>query len=86
MGKYINNINNTPLGTSFISKCTVLIVNGATVITDIKFQKDLICVVDNGMFAAAGYIFDEREFEAFNQPDGRMKSWLILKDAHLYTD
>lgn len=40
----------------------------------------LVCVVENGPFDAAGYCFNDREFEAFNSPgDNRRKTWLIMK-------
>jgi hypothetical protein len=87
MGKYINSINGTPIGTSFQQKCANLISNGAEETTNEKFQENLICVVNNGAFAAAGYCYNEREFEAFNQPsDDRLKKWFILKDAAKYSD
>jgi len=38
----------------------------------------LICVVNNGPFEAAGYCFDEREFECFTHPDPRPRTWLLM--------
>jgi hypothetical protein len=39
----------------------------------------LICVVDNGIFEAAGFCYDEREFAAFTDPgDTRPKEWLLM--------
>lgn len=38
----------------------------------------LICVVGNLMFEAAGYCFDEGEFNAFASPDHRPKQWLLM--------
>ena len=46
---------------------------------DIPKDKGLICVVDNGPFEAAGYCYDEREFQAFSNPkDLRPKKWLMI--------
>lgn len=45
---------------------------------DIADDKALICIVDNGPFEAAGYCFDEREFEEFIRPDSRPKQWMIM--------
>jgi len=82
MGKYVNQINGVPIGTSFLSKCTSLIAAGAKETTNEKFQENLICVINNGPFAAAGYCYDEQEFEEFNDPsDNRLKKWFILEDA-----
>jgi hypothetical protein len=41
----------------------------------------LICVVDNGPFEAAAYCYSEKEFEAFTEPDGRRKKWLVMDKA-----
>ena len=41
-------------------------------------EKAIICVVDNGMFEAAGFAYDEMEFNVFARPDGRPKTWLIM--------
>jgi hypothetical protein len=39
----------------------------------------LICVAEGGMFDAAAYCFDGREFEAFTLPDDkRHKTWLLM--------
>lgn len=41
--------------------------------------KAIICVVDNGFFEAAGFCYDDREFEAFFDPsDHRPKTWVVM--------
>lgn len=45
------------------------------------FKPNLICVVDNGMFEAAGYCYNEDEFEVFAREDGRDKTWLVHPKA-----
>jgi hypothetical protein len=62
-------------------KAQKLIEDGAKVV-NAEFQPNLVCVVDNGFFEAAGYCFNENEFEAFNSPsDPRPKIWLVHPDA-----
>ena len=84
MGYYIENI-----GTTFKEKIENLkSKHNATLLpninNNIKFQPNLVCVVDNGFFAAAGYVFDESEFQAFNHPsDNRPKEWLIVPNADI---
>lgn len=46
---------------------------------EFKGLKVLVCVVQNGIFDAAGIIFDARELDAFTQPnDMRIKTWISL--------
>lgn len=49
-----------------------------TTFGDIPTGKALICVVNNGMFEAAGYIYSEREFSEFSHPDGRHRDWVLM--------
>lgn len=90
MGKYINVIGATPMGTSFESKCELIEINGGTKIPrptkDTQWQEDMVCVVDNGPFAAAGYAYDKREMHDFAYPDGRTKQWYLLKYASKWAD
>lgn len=41
----------------------------------------LVCVVNNGPFEAAAYCYNEQEFDAFKEPDGRSKVWLLMDRA-----
>lgn len=42
-------------------------------------DKCLVCLVDNGVFTAAGVAYSQREFDAFNQPDdSRPKRWYLV--------
>ena len=76
MGKYINNI-----GTSYAEKIANLKVKHNAVETDSKFKENLVCVIDNGMFAAAAYAYCEDERNEFARQDGRPKTWLIVPEA-----
>ena len=81
MGKYVNQINGVELGSSFDSKCEKLLEMGATQVTDSKFVDNMICVVDNGFFAAAAYAYSESEYTQFKSPDGRPKKWFTLENV-----
>jgi len=83
MGRYINqDSNGMHLGTSFYSKCRNLISDGAVEIEQPSgHQNDLVCVVDNGMFAAVGYCYDEREVQDFRLINDRPKRWFLYKHA-----
>jgi hypothetical protein len=80
MGRYINKTSTgQELGWR---KAQPLIDDGAKVIPPpTTWQPGLVCVVDNGVFQAAGYAFDEREMQVFLKPDGRDKVWLEYAHA-----
>jgi len=81
MGKYINEINGKPIGSSYHDKCRSLLANGATRVSDVEFKPNMVCVVDNGFFAAAGYAYCEDEYEEFKAPCGRPKTWFTIENA-----
>lgn len=65
-------------------KLKMLVEDGAKVIptpTKSKFEEGLVCIVDNGMFEAAGYAFSKEEMEVFLDPDNRMKTWIKYDKA-----
>jgi hypothetical protein len=73
MGYYINE---TTKGKTLDSQGKIkdLLEDGAKIVKA-EFQPNLICVVDNGMFQAAGYCYSKEEFEEFNNPrDNRSKT------------
>ena len=76
MGYYINQ---TSKGVQLPScdKADYLLLDGAVEVKA-EFQPNLICVVENGIFDAAAYVFSVHEFEDFNDArDRRPKRWLI---------
>ena len=88
MGKYINkNSKGESLGSTFRDKVNTLILDGANVISEPKtFDEGLVCVVDNGMFAAAAYAYDEREMKHFlSGYSGRNYQWLKYEHAENLT-
>ena len=91
MGKYINSIGDDTSGASYQDKCALLERNGAQKVEPKSFQKDLVCVVNNGPFAAAGYAYSEREFDYFytgfeKGSDPRPHQWYILPNAADYAE
>ena len=86
------NINQDSKGTSLptTKKAAVLIKDGAKELKkppDI-YQKNLVCVIENGPFNIAVYACSEREFEYFRnlQKSGRetrLFIWLICTDEQI---
>lgn len=86
MGKYINkNSKGAYIGTTFEDKFSGLIDDGANPIKHpVKFQENLVILVDNGGYAAVGYMDSEQEFESFNEDlksGTRAYRWLIYEHA-----
>ncbi len=45
----------------------------------------LVCLIDNGIFTAAGVVYNVTEFHAFTDPtDPRPKRWYIIKRDKLW--
>jgi hypothetical protein len=42
-----------------------------------------VCLVDNGMFTAAGIAYSEQELNVFKTPDGRPKIWYLVEKEKL---
>ena len=82
MGYYINHIS-TGKALHAIGKADALIADGAVEVSGDEFVPNMICVVDNGIFEAAAYAYDEDEYNVFKRPDGRPKQWLTHPQAKL---
>lgn len=79
MGWYINNI-----GTTFIDKVNTLKnIHHATVTeTPTEWVENIVCVVDNGAFAAAAWMKDQRELDYWlSDKTNRKRVWLLVPNA-----
>ena len=82
MGKYINeDSRGLPIGTSVKVKINSLIADGAIKVSGEEFLPNMICVVDNLLFAAVAYCENEQEWKEWKQNDGRIKTWLQYEHA-----
>jgi hypothetical protein len=83
MGKYINETSTgKTLGPSFNEKIKALVEDGAEEVHPTEFRDNLICIMDNGPFAAAGYADTEAEFKYFKSSgDHRPKRWFVYEHA-----
>lgn len=78
MGMYITH---TPEGAlADTGKAVALIKSGAKLLLSApkKWEENLICVVDNGIFEAVAYVQDERDLRDFSDytDDDRPRVWL----------
>lgn len=82
MGYYIDQ-NSNGMRLPACDKADYLILDGVVEIPKPdKWVPNLVCVLHNGIFDAAGYVYDENEFRAFADPrDYRPKTWLLYEHA-----
>ena len=82
MGYYINK-NASGVSLPATGKAKVLLADEGAKATDGRtFEPNLVCVVGNGPFDAAGYCYSQDEFDAFAEPqDTRKKTWLTHPKA-----
>jgi len=78
MGYYIQTYCNVGKADELVKRHVAIRIATPKSFRDISVDKALICVVENGFFDAAGYCYDESEFNAFVEPDGRRKHWLLM--------
>lgn len=85
MGQYINrDSKGNTLPASYQGKLDTLMADGAVRIDPMTYEDGLICVVNNGMFGAAGYMYSESEYNYWKSPEasgGRPMTWLIHPTA-----
>lgn len=80
MGIYINKTQNGMMGHSIKEKCDALFDAGAKYmgVIPVSYEPNMICVVNNGPFAAAAYLYSEQEYKVFTDPnDTRPKAFFI---------
>jgi len=66
--------------------CNQLKEDGAVEDDGKEFKENLICVVDNGLFTAIGYCYNEQEYGYFNAgfisgSDKRPHKWMVYPHA-----
>jgi hypothetical protein len=86
MGQYINAIEGLAMGPDFESKCLVIKMHGGVETDANSFQENLVCVINNGPFAAAAYAYNASEWAEFKKPDGRPRKWFVLPNASEHVD
>lgn len=77
MGYYIQTGTNKGKASRIVAMLDGKIVDESGARAALDAGKGVICVVDNGLFEAAGFAYDLKEFEAFAIPDGRPKTWIV---------
>lgn len=79
MGYYIEVEKNLDKASQIMGKYGATQIDKPTKFSDIPNDRALICVVNNGMFEAAGYCYDSQEYSEFSDPsDNRPKQWLLM--------
>lgn len=88
MGNYINITEKGALGATFSDKITGLKEDGAVTIPEpTEWEEGLVCVIDNGRFAAAGHAYDKQEMESFIKGmDERPHVWMKYEKAKKYAN
>lgn len=87
MGYYINKINDQRLPDKGKADFILKNIPGSKTISEPDvFKDDIVCVVYNRHFDAAGYAYDSDEMNAFKYPDGRNKTWMIVPNAKKYAE
>ena len=84
MSRYINAIGNIPLLPKGKAEAILNITESKEItqpksLQDIETTQGLVCVVDNGLFEAAAFIYNNEEFSAFTLlNDMRKKRWIVI--------
>lgn len=52
-------------------------------LSEIPKDKTLICVVENGLFDAAGVAYSQKEMDEFAHFDGRPKTWMLISTSEV---
>lgn len=79
MGYYIQTVGNLFKATNLEYTYNAQRIAAPSSFDQIPSDQALICVVENGIFDAAGLVYNENEFEAFNDPtDFRPRTWLLM--------
>lgn len=86
MGYYIQVPHNQGKAQQLVAIHGAKIIERPINFADVPKDMAIICVVDNGPFEAAGFAYDEQEFEAFKSDFGRFqrpRTWLLMDRAEV---
>lgn len=88
MGQYINKMPNGKFLSANDKAEQLLKIEGAKEINegDVTFQDNLVCIVQNGAFDAAAFMYSQSEFDCWVRPDSRLRRWLIIPNAQDLVD
>jgi hypothetical protein len=88
MGKYINyTLNGETLPSKGKADFLIDRENALEIPEPPEWKEGIVCVVENGLFDAAAYCFDDEELKCFKNDDGRNRRWLYISNAvNLITD
>lgn len=79
MGYYIETDSAKNKAAWLVRTCDAQVITEGIAREYMRMGLGIICVVDNGMFEAAGYMYNERELNEFANPsDWRPKTWLSM--------
>ncbi len=78
MGYYIEVPHNLMKAAQLVELHGAKVLDKQPVFNEVPSDKAIICVINNGPWEAAGYAYNEREFNEFATPDGRPRTWLIM--------
>jgi len=84
MGFYINQINGVDAPRKGKAEFIAANTNTLFIEPPTEWREGLVCVIDNGVFDAAGYAYDEDEMRVFLSPDHnrpRPRQWLLVPEA-----
>lgn len=83
MGYYIEVPNKKGKAQQIVELYGGRILSDTPTFEDAKPDEAIICVLDNGLWEAAGFAYDKAELEAFTRPDmyckQRPRTWLIME-------
>jgi len=81
MGYYIQVPENLNKAAQLVKIHQAEIIPPPASFDEVPKGKGLVCVVENPLFDAAAYCYNQGEFAEFVREDGRLKTWLLMDKA-----
>ncbi len=80
MGYYIETDNYIGKADYFVrQESGIELMRRPNSISDVPADRGLVCIVDNGPFEAAAFVYNDNELKAFSTPtDRRFKRWVHI--------